>query len=392
MDSAPVSLADPFDAGPYARLQAALGRRRLWSSRAPYRAAALAAIAWVPLLVLAAVQGLAWNDRPQESLLLDPSVYARYLVTLPVLVLAEPLCLLPLAMIARYFPEAGLISEADRPRYESLVASARSLLDHRGAEVVLVLLAYFAALASAGSQYPASESSWVAPIIGGERHVSLAGWWRLVVSQPLLLILWGAWLWRIAVWARFLWQVARLDLRLVPVHPDLAGGLGFVATSVQGFSPVAFALGASTAGGIAEGVLLEGHALDAYRWVPGILILLVLGLFVAPMLVFSTPLIRARVRGAFAYGELAEALGRRFEQRWLGRGPDLDEDVLAAPDFSATTDLYSIAANVRNMRLVPFDLRGLIPLLVAALLPFVPLVFAVIPLKQVLLFAKKLVL
>ncbi len=392
MDSAPVSLADPFDAGPYARLQAALGRRRLWSSRAPYRAAALAAIAWVPLLVLAAVQGLAWNDRPQESLLLDPSVYARYLVTLPVLVLAEPLCLLPLAMIARYFPEAGLISEADRPRYESLVASARSLLDHRGAEVVLVLLAYFAALASAGSQYPASESSWVAPIIGGERHVSLAGWWRLVVSQPLLLILWGAWLWRIAVWARFLWQVARLDLRLVPVHPDLAGGLGFVATSVQGFSPVAFALGASTAGGIAEGVLLEGHALEAYRWVPGILILLVLGLFVAPMLVFSMPLIRARVRGAFAYGELAEALGRRFEQRWLGRGPDLDEDVLAAPDFSATTDLYSIAANVRNMRLVPFDLRGLIPLLVAALLPFVPLVFAVIPLKQVLLFAKKLVL
>jgi hypothetical protein len=336
--------------------------------------------------------GLAWNDRPQESLLLDPSVYARYLVTLPVLVLAEPLCLLPLAMIARYFPEAGLISEADRPRYESLVASARSLLDHRGAEVVLVLLAYFAALASAGSQYPASESSWVAPIIGGERHVSLAGWWRLVVSQPLLLILWGAWLWRVAVWARFLWQVARLDLRLVPVHPDLAGGLGFVATSVQGFSPVAFALGASTAGGIAEGVLLEGHALEAYRWVPGILILLVLGLFVAPMLVFSMPLIRARVRGAFAYGELAEALGRRFEQRWLGRGPDLDEDVLAAPDFSATTDLYSIAANVRNMRLVPFDLRGLIPLLVAALLPFVPLVFAVIPLKQVLLFAKKLVL
>jgi len=295
-------------------------------------------------------------------------------------------------MIARYFAQAGLISEADRPRYESLVASARSLLDHRGAEVVLVLLAYSAALASAGTQYPASESSWVAPIIEGERHVSLAGWWRLVVSQPLLLILWGAWLWRVAIWARFLWQVARLDLRLVPVHPDLAGGLGFVATSVQGFSPVAFALGASMAGGIAEGVLLEGHALDAYRWVPGILVLLVLSLFVAPMLVFSTPLIRARKRGAFAYGELAEALGRRFEQRWLGRGPELDEDVLAAPDFSATTDLYSIAANVRNMRLVPFDLRGLIPLLFAALLPFVPLVFAVIPLKQLLLFAKKLVL
>jgi hypothetical protein len=176
------------------------------------------------------------------------------------------------------------------------------------------------------------------------------------------------------------------------VHPDLAGGLGFVATSMQGFAPVAFALGASTAGGIAEGVLLEGRALDTYRWVPGILLLLVLVLFVSPLLVFSMPMMKARIRGSFAYGELAEALGRRFEQRWLGRGPELGEDALGVQDFSATTDLYSIAANVRNMRLVPFDLRGLIPLLVAALLPFVPLLFALIPLKQVLLFAKKLIL
>jgi hypothetical protein len=44
------------------------------------------------------------------------------------------------------------------------------------------------------------------------------------------------------------------------------------------------------------------------------------------------------------------------------------------------------------MRLVPFDLRRLIPLLASALLPFIPLLFAVIPLKQVLLFAKKVIL
>jgi hypothetical protein len=388
----PISAADPFDAGPYAKLQAALNRRRLWSSRAPYRAAALAAIAWLPLLVLAAVQGLAWSDRPQESLLLDPSVYARYLVTLPVLVLAEPLCLPPLAMIARYFPESGLVSEAERPRYASLIHSSRSLLDHRVTEIVLVLVAYAAALALAATQYPVTASSWVAPIMGGQRHISLAGWWRLLVSQPLLLVAWGVWLWRIVVWALFLRKVARLDLQLVPVHPDLAGGLGIVATSLQAFSPLAFALGASTAGGIAEGLLLEGRALDAYRWMPAILVLVVLGLFVAPMLVFTGPLVRARVRGALAYGELAEALGRRFEQRWLGRGPDLDEKALSAPDFSATTDLYAIAANVRAMRLVPFDLRALVPLLFAALLPFLPLVFVVIPVKELLHFVTKLVL
>jgi hypothetical protein len=185
MSAAPLSAADPFDAGPYTRLQAALNRHRVWSSRAPLRAVTLAGIAWLPLLALAAVQGLACSDRPQESLLLDPSAYARYLVTLPALVLAEPVCLLTLAMIARYFPEAGLISESDRPRYAALLDSSRSLLDHRGAEVGLVLLAYAATVAFAGTQYPTTQSSWVAPIVGGERHLSLAGWWRLLVSQPL---------------------------------------------------------------------------------------------------------------------------------------------------------------------------------------------------------------
>ena len=197
----------------------------------------------------------------------------------------------------------------------------------------------------------------MAPIIGGERHLSLAGWWRLLVSQPLLLVVWGAWLWRIAVWAHFLWQVARLDLRLVPVHPDLAGGLGFVATSMQGFSPVAFALGASTAGGIAEGVLLEGHAA---------------GVQPAADEGASPRSVRLRRAGGGAGPAVRAALA--------GARPRAERGCPGAPDFSATTDLYSIAANVRNMRLVPFDLRGLIPLLASALPP------------QVLQFAKKLIL
>jgi hypothetical protein len=32
---------------------------------------------------------------------------------------------------------------------------------------------------------------------------------------------------RLALWFFFLWRVSRLELRLVPTHPDRAGGLGF---------------------------------------------------------------------------------------------------------------------------------------------------------------------
>ena len=101
---------------------------------------------------------------------------------------------------------------------------------------------------------------------------------------------------------------------------------------------------------------------------------------------------RAQVRGIFAYGKLAGAVGRRFERRWLDRHGALGDEVLSAPDFSATTDLYQVAANVGAMRLVPFSVRILIPLVVATLLPFLPIVLAILPLKELLNMAAKLVL
>src|SRR5262245_3256966 len=163
----PASTADPFDAGPYARLQAALGHGHPWVDRAVIRALVLALVAWLPLLLLAAVQGVALGASPRDSFLLDPSAYARYLVALPVLVLAERICLPPLARIADHFVRAGIVSEADRPRYESLIASSRRLLQSHRTEIALLLVAYLATLALPNAYYPSDVSSWAAPIRNG---------------------------------------------------------------------------------------------------------------------------------------------------------------------------------------------------------------------------------
>ena len=104
------------------------------------------------------------------------------------------------------------------------------------------------------------------------------------------------------------------------------------------------------------------------------------------------PLRRARIRGIFAYGELASAVGQRFERRWLDRHGALDDDVLSVPDFSATTDLYQVVGNVAAMRLVPVNLWILVPLVIVTLLPFVPIVLAILPLRELLDLAAKLVL
>jgi hypothetical protein len=390
------SAAYPFDAGPFAQLPAPSALRRLGGASVRRRALLAVAVAWVPLVVLATIQGYALRDDPRESLLLDLSTYSRYLIALPLLILAEAICLPRLALIARHFGRAGLVREPDQPAYDHLLDSTRRLLHSRRAAVVILLAAYALSLSFGRSVSPVSyadtASTWVAPVVDGTRSISLAGLWRGLVSQPLLIALLGTWFWRMALWTRFLNGVGRLDLRLVPAHPDLAGGLRFVATSLPPFAVLAFALGTWLAGGVANALLYDARAPRDFRNTLFMLLVLVLLLCAGPLFTLARPLLRARLRGALEYGTLSTAVGQRFEEQWLARGSAVDVEALGAPDFSATTDLSSITANVRQMRMIPFGLWSLVPLVVATLLPFVPVVLIALPVDQLLEFVGKLLL
>ncbi|MGN6149295.1 MAG: hypothetical protein ACTHPD_12195, partial [Rhizomicrobium sp.] len=99
---------------------------------------------------------------------------------------------------------------------------------------------------------------------------------------------------------------------------------------------------------------------------------LVAALFLGPLLVFVRKLMAAWRWGIFEYGALARGLGRQMEKKWIGQ--TASAEALDANDFSATTDLYSIAANVYGMTLFPVSLANLIILFVATILPFVPVI------------------
>ena len=77
-------------------------------------------------------------------------------------------------------------------------------------------------------------------------------------------------------------------------------------------------------------------------------------------------------------GVMARDLGLQLERRWLRR--PITEQALNEPHFSATTDLYSVVANVYRMNIVPLSLRNLGLIAAATLLPFAPIeLFAVSP-------------
>jgi hypothetical protein len=138
------------------------------------------------------------------------------------------------------------------------------------------------------------------------------------------------------------------------------------------------------AGFIANHVVHAGIPLIVYLYPIGGLVIFIILLFSSPLLAFSRKLLRARRHGVFVYGALATAEGRQFEKKWIDRADGLDESVLEAPDFSATTDLYQVVTNVYATGTIPLDLRDLAPLATATLLPFAPVALMAVPLEVLL--------
>jgi hypothetical protein len=370
-----------FEHAPPMGVQRRLGLVKPSSLNIRQRALLVVLVGWAPLILLAIVQSAWARADVVTPLLWEAGVHARYLVAVSLLVVAEAACAPQLNAIIRQFIDSGIVQEHDRSRFDEAVVSTRHLLQSPTVELVVIALAYLVTLSAALSHSLEQLPDWAKPV-GGMPRYSLAGWWHTLVSLPLLLVLIFGWLWRLALWARLLWRISRLDLRLVASHPDHCSGLAFVGHSVRAFAIVALALAVIVAGRSAHLVLIGGDLPTQYFSFNIGLLVTVMALFVAPLLAFTTPLMRAWRRGTLAYGALAEQVGTAFEQKWLGTSK-ADQSALTQPDFSATTDLYSIVANVHAIRFVPVDLRDLIVLAGAMLLPFVPVALLAFPLDVI---------
>ena len=57
---------------------------------------------------------------------------------------------------------------------------------------------------------------------------------------------------RLAIWARFLWQVSRIPLDISAMHSDRMAGLGFLANTAHAFVPLAMAHGAAMDANLAK--------------------------------------------------------------------------------------------------------------------------------------------
>jgi hypothetical protein len=363
-------------------MQRQLGLIRPGNPRVVRRALLVVLVGWLPIVLLTLGQGAINGGNGASSLLRESGVHARYLIAAPLLIIADRHCATFLTASVHCFLGAGIIPDQKTNEFERAVNSTRELLNSPAAEVVSFVLAYSATALSTSAHTYEQLPQW-ALSTGVMPGYSAAGWWHILVSLPLLLILICGWLWRLALWTRLLWIVSRFDLRLIPSHPDHVAGLGFIGHSLRAFSLVALALATIAAGRSAHYVLL-GETLPTFNiWFNVGFLGCLLALFTAPLFVFSPILIVTWQRGANDYGALALRIGRTFERKWLA-GSDVNNSTLGRPDFSATTDFYSVASNVYAMRFVPVDLKDILFLAIALLLPFAPVALLAVPTDTIL--------
>jgi hypothetical protein len=348
------------------------------------RALLVVLLGWVPLVVLTLLQGIMLGDMGNAaSLLRDAGAHARHLFAAPLLILAEAACAPHLNAVVSHFAESGIVRDEDRGRFAAAIQSTRHLLGSQIAEIAVIMLALAFVISELVTLLAAEMPAWTHS--GGlTPDRSPAGWWMILVSLPILLVLSLGWLWRLLLWVRLLWLISRLPLRLVAAHPDHAAGLGFLGHSTRAFAIVALAFASIVAGHSAK-VVLEGGALPGtYAYVNAGLLAASMAIFVAPLFVFTSTLMRVRRRGIFAYGALAGRIGGEFERRWLDSAIGPERNALDKPDFSAVADFSQVASNVQAIRFVPVDLKDLMALAVALLLPFVPVVVLMFPADVIL--------
>lgn len=374
--------------GPFPHFQKSLGLFRPIGLNIASRATVTILIGWFPLIILV----LAGDLRGHASFFLfltDYGVHARSLIAAPLMIISEAICLRRLQAIAVYFVTSGIVEQRDTPYFTKLAVSTRSLMNSNIAEVLAIVLAYFIALLMVRYRHLIVAPPWY--LVGGAgTPISWAGWWYVLVSMPLLLILFFGWIWRVILWGRFLIHVARMNLSLISAHPDRTSGLKFLNSSLFAFMPVALTFGVVVAGSAATRVANHSATTAGLQNTVAGLLIFVFVLFVGPLLVFALKLHRQKTQGIFTYGALADGVGRQFERKWLAHYDKYSNSAMEATDFSATTDLYGVVSNVHEMRILPFDLRGLLSLAVSSLIPFIPVLLMMMPMKRILQEAARL--
>ena len=346
-------------------------------------------ITWLPPFLLATVGPFA-GSAGRLAFLRDIEVHAKFLVALPSFIVAELIVHSRMLPVVRRFVERRIILVEDLPRFYRAVESAFGLRNSIPLELGLFATVYTLGLLFWHGRFGIESAIWYA-MPGGRWNLTPAGLWYVFISIPILQFILLRWYVRFLIWYRFLWQVSRMPLNLIPTHPDRAGGLGFLGGVSYTFGPVLFAQGAMLSGLIASNVLYHGGALFSFKLYAGSFVGFSVFAIFGPFLMFAPQMASARRKGLAEYGLLAQRYVEDFRDKWIQSHRIDSEELLGTGDIQSLADLGNSYTVVQEMRAVPFSLRDVTRLAAATAAPMVPLLLLVWSPEEVIMRVFKIV-
>ncbi len=346
-------------------------------------------VCWVPLALLSVAQGHFFGG-VKLFFLHDIETHVRFLVCFPVLIMTEVIVRERIWPVLKNFVERKVVTSEELPKFYAAINSATRIHNSPIVDIALFALVFTAGTWFWRLQLEPDVASWYAYSQAGRVHLTISGYWLAFVSVPLFQFILLRWYVRYLIWFWLVLRLSRLELRLPALHPDGAGGLGFLGESSLAFTPLLFAHSALLAGQIAIRILYNGGTLRASEMtIVGYLVFSILAA-VSPLLLFTTKLVRAKLRGLDKYAAFASSYVMDFDQKWL-QGKASGEPALGSGDIQSLADLGNSFSSARAMRLVPIATDEIILLVAVTIAPILPLLLTIMPLDELLTQAFKFV-
>lgn len=341
-------------------------------------------ICWLPLAFLTLINGTFWTGEITTSFITNFDTQARFLISMPLLIISVKLVSSKLGLILNQFINSGIIFKEDRKSFESMIDKQVRFLNSNWTNLTIILICYLQVFAILF--YESTHTSfltWQLIQVDGEPTLNLVGKWCTLVSKPIVLYLLYKWLLRIIVWGNILRKISNFKLNLFPEHPDLSGGLGFLGYVLRYFSPITFAISAVVAGNMADFILIEGLRIaDMKLPALGYFIFITL-LFTLPMFTFTSKMINAREGSVFENYDFANGMYIELRTKISKAYDKVSKEDLDSSVYSSVSDYNMVVENVLKMKFLPYTLKDLVPLWFTTALPFLAVVLLEIPFVKI---------
>ena len=348
------------------------------------RAVFFALLTWLPLMVWAVLNDRLLHVEAGEPLFKHFGIHVRCLVAIPLFILAEAMAAGILQKLVGEFRASKIVTDGQRAEFASLLAGMARLRD-ASLPWILVIGCTLAWIFATPVQSDSHDLAWSAA--GGE--LGFGGWWFLYVVRPIFLVLLLGWLWRIALVILLFQRIAKLDLSLVPSHPDRCGGLGFLKKLPAMFFLVTLAVSSIIASRWMHDELYHGQTLASFKAPAAVFVVVWLGMMLSPLLLFAPRIAAMKREALLSYARLIGAHGRLVHQRWiLGQAVDSQSaagDILDAPELGPVVDISAVYDAVQKVSPAPIGKSSLLAVLIPIAIPMLAVIVYQIPLRDLLL-------